>query len=320
LLRILRSLRKIRNSSLFRDLRVDLLSSTPRADALRTLRRAFELAGLDTPGLDARLLLLAGLQIEPTDLVTRPEAPLGEPGAARLGGFAARRLAGEPVSRILGRREFWGLDFDLSPDTLVPRPDSETVVETALSLLPPGPARVLDLGTGSGCLLVALLHERPQAWGLGIDRSSGALATAWGNAWRNGVGARVALLAADWVAPLAGRFDLVISNPPYIASPVIPTLDREVREHDPALALDGGADGLDAYRTIVAEAPRLLGPGGHLVLEIGYDQAEAVRGLGTGSGLEFRHLAHDLTGNPRCLAFRAPAGPVVLSDPAFKGP
>ncbi len=287
---------------------MDLPSSTPRADALRALRRAFEAAGLDTPGLDARVLLLAALGLEPADLVTRPEAPLGEAGATELAAFAARRLAGEPVSRILGRREFWGLDFALSPDTLVPRPDSEVAVETALSLLPAGPARLLDLGTGSGCLLVALLHERHDARGVGVDRSPGALATARDNARRNGVGDRAAFVAANWAAPLAGRFGLVISNPPYIASPVIPTLDREVREHDPALALDGGADGLDAYRIIVAEAPRLLEPGGHLVLEIGYDQAEAVRALGTAAGLAFVRLAHDLAGNPRCLAFRAPAG------------
>jgi release factor glutamine methyltransferase len=280
--------------------------STSRADALRALRRAFEAAGLDSPGLDARLLVLAALRVGAADLVTRPEAALGEAGAVELAAFAARRLGGEPVSRILGRREFWGLDFALSPDTLVPRPDSEVVVETALALLPAGPARLLDLGTGSGCLLVALLHERPDAFGIGVDRSPNALATARHNALANGVGTRAAFVAANWAAPLGGSFGLVISNPPYIASPVIPTLDREVREHDPALALDGGADGLDAYRIIAAEAPRLLEPGGHLVLEIGYDQADSVRALGEAAGLAFLRLAHDLSGNARCLAFQAP--------------
>jgi release factor glutamine methyltransferase len=285
---------------------VDFDPSSSRADALRALRRAFEKAGLDTPALDARLLLAHAIELEATDLVIRPEVPLGEAGAAGLRAVAERRLFGEPVSRILGHREFWGLDFALSPDTLVPRPDSETVVATALSLLPQGHARVLDLGTGSGCLLVALLHERPEAWGLGVDRAPGALATARRNAWANGVGERAAFLLADWAAPLHGAFDLVISNPPYIATPVVEGLDREVRDHDPRLALDGGRDGLDAYRIIVAQAPPLLPPGGHLVLEIGYDQAGTVRDLGLQGGLDVCRLDHDLQGNPRCLAFRRP--------------
>lgn len=309
-------------------------SATPRAQALAQLRRAFAEARLDSAALDARLLLLAALGIAAADLATRPDAPLGEAGAERLTAFAVRRLAREPVARILGTREFWGLPFALSPETLVPRPDSETVVETALALAgagdgspriggappernPPAradgrdaPLRILDLGTGSGCLLVALLHERPRASGIGVDRSPGALAAARRNAQANGVGARARFVAADWAAPLRGPFDLVVSNPPYIASPVIAGLDPDVREHDPRLALDGGPDGLDAYRAILGDAGRLLARGGHLVLEIGYDQADAVRDLGAAAGLEFRRLAHDLSGHPRCLAFRpAEAGP-----------
>jgi release factor glutamine methyltransferase len=280
---------------------------TPRAAALAALRRALAEAGLDSPGLDARLLLLAALGIEAADLAIRPERRLSAADAARLTDYAARRLAREPVARILGAREFWGLPFALSPDTLVPRPDSETVVETALSVTD-GRAdpRILDLGTGSGCLLVALLHERPRAFGIGTDRSPGALATARRNAQDNGVGDRARFLAADWASPLRGGFDLVVSNPPYIATAVIAGLDPDVREHDPRLALDGGPDGLDAYRIIVGDAGRLLGPGGHLVLEIGYDQAGAVQALGIAAGLEFRRLAHDLSDNPRCLAFRRP--------------
>jgi release factor glutamine methyltransferase len=255
-----------------------------------------------------RILLLAALGIETIDLVTQPEAPLSEAEAARLSDYAARRLAREPVARILGAREFWGLPFALSPDTLVPRPDTETVVETVLSFAgdPMAPLRILDLGTGSGCLLAALLHECPSAFGIGVDRSLGAVATARRNARANGLGERARFVAADWAAALRGPFDFVVSNPPYIATPAIAGLDPDVREHDPRLALDGGTDGLAAYRAIMGDAERLLLPGGHLVLEIGYDQAEPVRELGIAAGLEFRRLAHDLSGNPRCLAFRRP--------------
>ncbi|KMO27620.1 SAM-dependent methyltransferase, partial [Methylobacterium tarhaniae] len=172
--------------------------------------------------------------------------------------------AGEPVARIIGAWEFWGLPFGLSSDTLVPRPDTETLVEAALGLGlgPDAPHRLADLGTGSGCILVALLTEWPQAVGLGIDRSPGACVTARANAARNGVADRAAFAVGDWASALSGPFDVVVANPPYIASEVIAGLSGEVRDHDPRLALDGGADGLDAYRTILAQVPRLLAPGG----------------------------------------------------------
>ena len=277
-----------------------------RAEALADLRRAFAAAGLPTPELDARFLLLGGLRVTPAELALAPGAPLAAGERERLAGYRDRRLAREPVARILGAWEFWGLPFDLSADTLVPRPETETLVETALAFEPDqaAPLRLLDLGTGSGCLLVALLHERPCATGLGIDRSEAALATARLNARRNGVAARALFAASDWAAAVAGPFDLVVSNPPYIATPVLASLEPEVREHDPARALDGGPDGLDAYRAILAAAPRLLRPGGHLVVEIGYDQAEALRRLAGAAPLEFLRLAPDLSGNPRCVAFR----------------
>lgn len=277
-----------------------------RADAVRDLRAAFAAQGLDTPALDARLLVLGALGIEAAALAARPDEPLSEAEAQVLRAFRDRRLAREPVARILGHAEFWGLPFRLSPDTLVPRPDTETVVETALALAPvrDAPLRVLDIGTGTGCLLVALLHERPAARGLGVDRSPGALATARGNAQANGVGGRALFAAGDWGGPAGGPFDLVVSNPPYIASAVIPGLDPDVRCHDPMLALDGGTDGLDAYRAILAEAPRLLRPGGHLLLEIGYDQADALRDLAAGTALEFLGIHPDLMGNPRCVALK----------------
>ena len=197
-----------------------LAESTTRGEALARLRRAFAEAGLDTPGLDARILLAEALGIDASELALRPGEALGSVAAERLRADAARRLAREPVARILGRQEFWGLSFALSPETLVPRPDTETVVEAALAAVGGRDAapRILDLGTGSGCLLVALLHELPKAWGVGLDRSPAALATARGNARRNGVADRSAFAASDWGAALDARFDLMVSNPPYIAT------------------------------------------------------------------------------------------------------
>jgi len=277
-----------------------------RAQALTELRRAFADAGLETPGLDARMLVLGALEISAADLLARPDHRITLQQAEVLTAYKRRRLGREPVARILGEWEFWGLPFSLSPDTLVPRPETETVVETALKHLrdPADPERILDLGTGTGCLLVALLHERPRAAGLGIDRSPGALLTARANALRNGVGTRALFAASDWAHAVRGPFDLIVSNPPYIASSLIATLDSEVQEHDPLLALQGGPDGLEAYRVILSESPRLLAPGGLLVIEIGYDQAGALRELADAGPLEIVDLIHDLSGNARCLALK----------------
>ena len=277
-----------------------------RAQALAELRRTLNEAGFETAALDARLLLLTALGIPATTLVTHPDTPLSVEESETLASFTRRRLNHEPVARIVGIREFWGLPFRLSPETLVPRPDTETVVETALDLLPDrqAPLRIVDFGTGSGCILVALLHELPRATGLGIDLSPGALATARTNADENGVGERCHFALSRWADAVSGPFDLIVSNPPYIASGVIPTLDEEVREHDPRLALDGGPDGLEPYRILLSEAGRLLAPGGLLAVEIGYDQAEELRSLAGSHGLEILRIAHDLSGNPRCVAMR----------------
>jgi release factor glutamine methyltransferase len=279
---------------------------TTRAQALAELRRNLNEAGFETAALDARLLLLTALGIPATTLVTHPDTPLTAEESETLASFARRRLAHEPVARIVGIREFWGLPFRLSPETLVPRPDTETVVETVLDLLPDrqAPLRIVDFGTGSGCILVALLHEFPQATGLGIDLSPGALATARTNADENGVGGRCHFALSRWADAVSGPFDLIVSNPPYIASGVIPTLGQEVREHDPRLALDGGPDGLEPYRILLSEAGRLLAPGGLLAVEIGYDQAKELRSLAGSHGLEILRIAHDLSGNPRCVAMR----------------
>ena len=283
-----------------------LAPTTSRADALSALRRAFAAAGLDTPALDARLLAAAALAVDRTELALQPGAPLGEQGAARLKGFAARRLSREPVARIVGFAEFWSLPFELSAETLVPRPDTESVVETALSLVPDRsvPLRILDLGTGSGCLAIVLLHELPNAFAVGIDVAPGALATARRNAVRNGVPSRVAFAATRWAGALTGQFDLVVSNPPYIRSRDIDDLAPEPRCYDPRLALDGGADGLTAYRAILADAVRLLAPSGVLVLEIGFDQEEEVRQLALRESLTPVLAKRDLGGHIRALAFK----------------
>ncbi len=236
-------------------------------------------------------------------LATRPEMPLGHDGAALLRDHVRRRLAHEPVGRILGEREFWGLTFRLSPGTLEPRPDTETLVEAALAALRDrgAPLRILDLGTGSGCILVALLSELPEAQGVGSDRSHDALLTARGNAERNGVGGRAHFLAGDWAAALATRFDLIVSNPPYIPSSEIAGLAPEVSRHDPLAALDGGPDGLDAYRAIIGELPRLLAPRAVAAIEIGHHQAAAVGALAAGRGLALCRLAQDLGSRDRVL-------------------
>jgi release factor glutamine methyltransferase len=279
-----------------------------RAEALTLLRRSFSAAGLEEAALDARLLLLGALGLDGSALVTRPHEPLTTDQATRLEDFARRRLHREPVARILGEREFWSLPFALSPGTLVPRPETETVVETVLALRPErsAPLRLLDLGTGSGCLLVALLHEYGQAFGIGLDRSFGALATARRNAERNGVAARAAFVLGDWSASLRGSLDVIVSNPPYIRTDVLPALDPDVRIYDPSLALDGGPDGLDAYRVILGEAQRLLAPEGILAVEIGYDQEAPIRDLAALAGLDVLRIAPDLGGHPRCVAMQRP--------------
>lgn len=288
-----------------------LAAGATRAEALAALRRAFAEAGLDSPALDARVLLSEALGIEPAALAARPEAPINPEDAARVRGWMARRLAREPVARIVGQWEFWGLPFVLAPETLVPRPDTETVVAAALRrvLDRRAPLRLLDLGTGSGCLLVALLSELPNAAGIGLDRSPGALRAARANARLNGVGGRAAFAASDWGAALNARFDLIVSNPPYVRSAAVADLAPEVRTHDPTAALDGGPDGLSAYRIILGDARRLLASGGLLVVEIGSDQEDAVRALAASQALSVLEAAKDLSGRARVLALGSAVTP-----------
>lgn len=291
-----------------------------RRAALRAAIARCEGAGLANAAGDARFLVLGALGLDARDLALDGDRRLDADESMRLEAALARRLAGEPVARILGAWEFWGLPFRLAPETLVPRPDTETVVEAALAAVPDraAPLRILDLGTGSGCILVALLRELPRARGLGLDRALPALRTARENARDNGVGARAAFVAGDWCDALDAPFDLVVSNPPYIARGLLPDLDREVRAHDPVAALDGGADGLDAYRRILdgLRHGAILDPGGTLVLEIGFDQAQAVRALGRAAGLVDRGLSRDLAGHDRALIFDRPLGQRFAEAPA----
>jgi len=276
------------------------------AEALRDGTTRLAAAGIDSALTDARLLLMAALGCDRTGLLSRAAEALPPEAAARYADHLARRAAREPVSRILGHREFWSLDFALGPATLDPRPDSETLVEAALAAVParptPGhPLRVLDLGTGTGCLLLAVLHDRPSAFGIGVDRSEAAARVAGDNARALGLADRAAFLVGDWATALAGRFDLVLSNPPYIPEADITALEPEVRDHDPRLALSGGTDGLDAYRALAAALPELLVPGGTAVVELGIGQAADVTALFRGAGLDIIGTPHDLAGIPRCV-------------------
>jgi release factor glutamine methyltransferase len=280
--------------------------------ARRALTARLQCSGIETPELDARLLLGAVLDLDLTGLVTQASRCLTATEAIQLDAFAQRRIAGEPVARILGVKEFWGLPLQLSADTLVPRPDTETVVEAALDIVRSDaattqPLRIADIGTGSGAILLALLHELPNAWGVGIDISFDALQTARANAARLGLAQRATFVLSDYLAALTGPFDLIVSNPPYIRSADIAGLAPDVREHDPHRALDGGADGLDAYRTIARQANARLAPGGTLVLEVGQHQSADVEALLVAAGLRLPGRPRaDLGGIPRAVAARKP--------------
>lgn len=275
-----------------------------RGALLAALGERLAQAGIETPEREARHLVKAALGLSDLDLLARGDAPVSAEEAAAANAFAARRAAGEPLARLTGRREFWSLDFALAAETLVPRPETETLVQAALEAFPDraAPLKVLDLGTGTGALLAAVLHERPNAIGIGVDRSQGAARQARANLAALGLAARGFVAVGDWGDALKGGFDLVLSNPPYISSPDIARLDTEVRVHDPLLALNGGTDGLDAYRAIAAQLPRLLSPGGRAILELGAGQETDVAALVARAGLPPDGAARrDLAGTPRAL-------------------
>jgi len=281
--------------------------------AVADARAKFAAAGLPDAAMEARMLIGGLLGLTSTEVFSGGERVLTAAEAATIADAVARRLKREPVHRILGAREFHGMTLRLSAETLEPRQDTEMLVETVLPHLrrivaARGEARVLDLGTGTGAILLALLKECPAAQGVGSDVSEDALGTARDNAERLGLGDRFQAIRSDWFADIAGRFDIIVSNPPYIRADVIPALEPEVRDFDPPRALDGGPDGLDAYRAIAAGAGASLQADGILGVEIGFDQKDSVTEIFTTAGFALRQAARDYGDNDRVLIF-APGRP-----------
>lgn len=275
-------------------------------EAQRILSKSFALAGIESGMTDARALIGAALRLSRAQLLAQSDRLLEPREIAAIDALAARRMKREPVSRILGRKEFWSLMLDVTPDVLVPRPDTETLIEAALDYVVRGglrlePLRILDIGTGTGALMLALLQELPNARGVATDVSVAALHVARGNAERLKLASRCSFVACNLADGVQGRFDLIVSNPPYIARGAIASLDPEVRDFDPRLALDGGADGLDAYRAIAASVPPLLAPGGRLIMELGVGQAPPVTALFEAAKFIVLSIRNDLGGIARAL-------------------
>jgi len=277
------------------------------ATARQALAEKFRQAGIDSADTDARLLIGHALDIDRATMMANGERALTAEETKAIDALAGRRLKREPVARIFGHKEFWSLPLQIGDAVLVPRPETETVIEAALDTivrdgLRMEALRILDIGTGSGALLLALVSELPNALGTGTDISTAALTIARANAESLALASRCTFVECDIAAGLPGLFDLIVSNPPYVAHDDIATLEPEVRDYDPVLALDGGADGLDGYRAIAHEARRLLAPGGRLFVELGAGQESAVRALFTEAGLTVGAPRNDLAGIPRVLS------------------
>ena len=269
----------------------------------KTAQARLKAGRIDSPTIDARLLLEVAGECSRTDILTDPHRVLTADQAAAYAAMIDRRLKREPVSRILGRKGFWKIMLNVTPDVLSPRPDTEAILDVVLLALPPQAAfQMIDLGTGSGAILLAILAERPAARGMGTDISSEAIAVARENAANLDLDARASFLRTEWATGFGpGEFDLVVSNPPYIPSGDIAGLDPEVREHDPHLALDGGPDGLQAYRELAPEIRRILKPGGVFAVEIGWDQGRAVRDLFAAAGFADVKVVKDLSNRDRVV-------------------
>ena len=273
------------------------MTDTPTlVSAWKAAQGELKAARIDSPAIDARLLLEAASGASRLEILTDPHRPLTPDQQTTLTGYLERRLRREPVSRILGRKGFWKIMLNVTPDVLSPRPDTETILDVAMLAFEPAQAfNVIDLGTGSGAILLAVLSERPGARGVGTDISSEALAVARENAANLDLDGRATFLRTEWAAGFGDTsFDLVVSNPPYIPSGDIPGLDPEVRDHDPLLALDGGPDGLQAYRDLAPEIARILKPGGIFAVEIGWDQGPQVKALFEAAGLADVKMVRDL--------------------------
>src|SRR4051812_35524705 len=260
-------------------------------------------AGIDQPSIDARLMREVAANVPRTEIVPDPYRELSAEQQATLEDYLTRRARREPVSHIIGRKGFWKILLQVNKNVLTPRPETEVIVDEVLKAFPESMAfRMLDLGVGSGTILLAVLAERPAAKGLGIDASDEALAVARDNAASLDLNTRAALMHGDWTAGLGDAgFDVVVSNPPYIPTAVIDTLEPEVRDHEPRLALDGGADGLDAYRLLAPEILRVLKPSGMFAVEIGYDQSQAVEALFREAGAQQVKTIKDLSTHDRVV-------------------
>ena len=291
------------------------MSSALTVAALRREIAATLAATSPTPALDARLIVAHALECAPDEVIFRDEEPAGGVATLRARNLVHRRAAGEPVARIVGEKEFYGLRLSLSADTLIPRPDTETLVDAVLALVHHDSAiAILDLGTGSGAILLALLSQLPNAEGLGVDLSEGAVATAAANARRYGFSERTKFAVGTWTDGIDLQFNVVVANPPYIASEEIAGLPVEVRDHDPHLALDGGSDGLDAVRAILSDLDRVLAEGGAAFIEIGFGQAAAVKALAEAKGFAAT-FRRDLAGIERVaiVSRQSAAGPLLVN-------
>ncbi|MCC2612176.1 peptide chain release factor N(5)-glutamine methyltransferase [Neorhizobium sp. Rsf11] len=281
---------------------------TTLSAAVTEARNRFSEAGLPDAAIEARLLIGGLLKLTSTEVFTGGDRVLTEDELARISNAVERRLKREPVHRILGSREFHGVDLLISKETLEPRPDTEILVDSVLPYLrqivaAKGAARLLDLGTGTGAIILALLKESPETQGIGSDISEDALKTAAENAARLGLSERFEAIRSDWFENISGRFDIIVSNPPYIRSDVIPVLEPEVRDFDPSAALDGGPDGLAAYRAIAADAGNFLEKDGVIGVEIGFDQKETVAAIFRSAGFKLAQAKCDYGDNDRVLVF-----------------
>lgn len=266
-----------------------------RTDLIQKLRNV----GVDLPELEARILCEEIAGLTRADMLGGAPVTFTPDQTQRINSTIERRAAGESLWRILGYRDFWKHRFALSPDTLEPRPDTETLIETVLKA--PPPRRILDLGTGTGCILISLLHEFPEATGVGVDIAQGAVETAQLNAQNCGVGHRATFVRSNWFEHVEGKFDLIVSNPPYIPAPEIRNLQKEVQNHDPIRALDGGIDGLEPYKFLLPRCKNYLEAGGRVVMEIGIGQSEDLARLADDAGATLVRIVPDLGGVPRAV-------------------